>query len=160
MSELNALAREWSARQVTGAATQPAPDTLRIFISLAMPEPSLRLLVAQAARSGAVLVMRGLHQDSMRATLAAITPLIGETRVNWVIDPPAFERHGITLVPAFVLAAQPAAPDTCAPHCPGPVEALQIAGDVSLEYALEAMLTRAPQARNRIEPWLSRVRSR
>ncbi|MBE7524481.1 MAG: hypothetical protein HS109_19170 [Burkholderiales bacterium] len=69
-----------------------------------MPRASLQLLTDQAARSGAVLVLRGLKANSMRETLAAVSSLIGERQVAWVIDPEAFARYRIERAPTFVLS--------------------------------------------------------
>ncbi len=158
MQELEALARAWPTSP--GQSTEDRRDVLRIFVSLSMPESSLKRLIAQAERSGAVLVLRGLHRGSMRQTMSALQALIGEHRVNWVIDPPAFERHAIALVPAFVLAPAASSQTACAGACSAEPGALQVSGDVSLDYALEAMAVRRPQERERIEPWLARLRPR
>ena len=76
------LARASAARPHRTTAASP----LRIFITLEMPrEPATA--DRSAARSGAVLVLRGLKANSMRETLAAVSSLIGERQVAWVIDP-------------------------------------------------------------------------
>ena len=95
------------ARQGAALSSQPmvveSPGALRIFITLDMPRGSLQRLVDQAARSGAVLVLRGLKAQSLRATLAAVSALIETRRVAWVIDPEAFTRFRVTSAPTFVL---------------------------------------------------------
>lgn len=76
---------------------------MQVFVTLNMPRPSLHRLVDQAERSGATLVLRGLHAQSMRKTVLALGELIGQRRVNWVIDPKAFERYAVTRAPTFVV---------------------------------------------------------
>ena len=76
---------------------------MQVFVTLTMPRPSLQRLVDQAERSGATLVLRGLHAQSMRKTVLALGELIGQRRVNWVIDPKAFERYAVTRAPTFVV---------------------------------------------------------
>jgi conjugal transfer pilus assembly protein TrbC len=147
--------------------TSPPPvldssHTLRVFITLDMPRGSLQRLVEQAERSGATLVLRGLKAQSMRQTLTAASELIGSRRVSWVIDPNAFDRFRVRVAPTFVLmlSGDPA-PDTPGlapapelPRCSGitcttptdPSQYLAISGDVSLDYALDAMQRRSADA--------------
>ena len=150
------------AKAKRSLATRPTKSAaLRIFVTLAMPRPSLELLTEHAARTGAVLVLRGLQSQSMRETLRTVTELIGARTVAWVIDPEAFTRYGVVHAPAFVLDLRDApAPDTqrCTDHCPGPDAFVSVAGDVSLDYALEAMVRHRPQAATVVEPMLKRLR--
>ena len=166
------------ARQGAALTTPPAAgnntSALRIFITLDMPRGSLQRLVAQAQRSGATLVLRGLKSQSLRQTLAAVGELIQTRTVSWVIDPDAFTRFHIAAAPTFVLtlgdepiAGTPAfgtAPEL--PRCSGtsctspaaPSMFLSISGDVSLDYALDAMLRRSPEAAPRVTTFLQRLR--
>jgi type-F conjugative transfer system pilin assembly protein TrbC len=96
-----------NAGTTSGAATVP----LRIFITLDMPRASLQLLTDQAARAGAVLVLRGLKSQSMRQTVAVVQELIGKRRVAWVIDPEAFTRFAVRQAPTFVLTLNDAGND-------------------------------------------------
>lgn len=140
------------------AAQQP---TLRVFVTLNMPAASLKGLVDQAARSGATLVLRGLKEQSMRKTVAAVHELIGERRVGWQIDPEAFTRFGVERVPTFVLLTGGAgrAPDsTCTADCPLASSFVAIAGDVSIDYALQSMVRQVPSAKPHAEPFLTRLK--
>ncbi|MBK8324892.1 MAG: hypothetical protein IPL06_20030, partial [Betaproteobacteria bacterium] len=57
--DIEALARDGTGVRQTG--TTPKRDIpLRIFVTLALPKATLRLLAEQTERSGAVLVLRGL----------------------------------------------------------------------------------------------------
>ena len=160
--DIEAIARS-KLRLPPGASSSLTPPPLRIFITLKMPPASLRLLVDQAARSGAVLVLRGLKGESLRETLAVVRPLIGERHVAWLIDPEAFTRYGVHHAPTFVLALNDGAPadaqPSCISGCVAPPAFVSIAGDVSLDYALEAILRRRPDATPRIEPILKRLRA-
>jgi conjugal transfer pilus assembly protein TrbC len=160
--DIEAIARS-KLRVPTGAASSLPTPPLRIFITLDMPPASLRLLVDQAARSGAVLVLRGLKSQSMRETLAVVRPLIGERHVAWLIDPEAFTRFGVQHAPTFVLALNDGGPadgqPNCISGCVVPPAFVSIAGDVSLDYALEAILRRRPEATPHVEPILKRLRA-
>ena len=166
------------ARQ--GAAlTAPPPagnnaSALRIFITLDMPRGSLQRLVDQATRSGATLVLRGLKSQSMRQTLAAVGELIQTRTVSWVIDPDAFTRFHVSAAPTFVLTLDdeplagmpafgttPELPRCSGTSCTSPAALssyLSISGDVSLDYALDAMLRRSPEAAPRASAILQRLR--
>ncbi len=159
--DIEALARGKAPLANAGATSGAAPTPLRIFITLDMPRASLQLLTDQAARAGAVLVLRGLKSQSMRQTVAAVQELIGKRRVAWVIDPEAFTRFAVRQAPTFVLTLNDDANDAqrgCKAGCASPASFVSVAGDVSLDYALETILRRQPQAAPRAEPLLKRLR--
>ncbi len=147
------------------AAPPPLPSThagaLRIFVTLDMPRGSLERLTDQAARTGAVLVLRGLKAHSMRQTLDTVQSLIGERHVHWTIDPEAFTRYGVQHAPSFVLtfAPTPESQGSCATQCPISPSYTKVAGDVSTDYALESMMRRHPQVTTLATSLLQRLRS-
>jgi len=158
-TDIEALARA-GARLASPAATASAASPLRIFITLEMPRASLQLLTDQAARSGAVLVLRGLKANSMRETLAAVPGLIGERQVAWVIDPEAFARYRVARAPTFVLSLDDRAePEPiCGSDCRTPAAFVSVSGDVSLDHALETLARQRPDAGPRVAPLLKRLR--
>lgn len=160
--DIEALARGKIQLPNAGAASGSDAVPLRIFITLDMPRASLQLLTDQASRTGAVLVLRGLKSQSMRETLALVSDLIGNRTVAWVIDPEAFARFGVNKAPTFVLTLiDPSSADSqrgCSGGCATPATFVSVAGDVSLGYALEAMLRRRPEAAPLVEPILKRLR--
>lgn len=160
--DLEAIARRHiQLRGSSSESTREAP-ALRIFVSLAMPEQSLRLLVAQAERSGATLVLRGLKANSMKQTLDAVQALIGARKVAWQIDPEAFARYNIQRAPTFVLTKAsdgrefPSA--TCGANCATAALFFSVAGDVSLDYALGVLVRRHPDALRYATPFVERLR--
>lgn len=158
--DLEALARQ-GARLPTESPTEAAPkpvSTLRIFVTLDMPADSLRLLAAQAARIGAPLVLRGLKDRSMRATLAAIGRITGTGQGGWLVDPDAFTRYGIVQAPTFVVTHEVSATPSCTGTCRTGEDWISIAGDVSVDYAIEAILRQKPALAPRLQPLLARLR--
>ena len=169
--DIAAMARQGG--QLAAPSANATPGTLRIFITLDMPRGSLQRLVDQAARSGAVLVLRGLKAQSLRETLAVVSDLIDKRPVAWVIDPDAFTRFGVTSAPTFVLtladetaASGPgmsgakgneANPPQCGGSCLASTAFVRVAGDVSLDYALEAIAKRSPAAEPRATALLQRM---
>jgi conjugal transfer pilus assembly protein TrbC len=160
--DIEALARGKVHLPNAGATSGAAPTPLRIFITLDMPRASLQLLTDQAARAGAVLVLRGLKSQSMRQTVAVVQELIGKRRVAWVIDPEAFTRFAVRQAPTFVLTLTDDVNDAqrgCNAGCATPASFVSVAGDVSLDYALETIQRRQPEAAPRAEPILKRLRA-
>ena len=112
-----------------------AEDTSKIlvFISLSMPSESLKRLFTEAEQQKAVLVLRGLKNNSFKET----AQVLRELSVSASIDPNLFDKHQITVVPTFVYLKNDEAAN---PH--GNVnlkndETLTLRGNVSLSYALE-----------------------
>lgn len=107
--------------QTKGCLKSKAPATpqkekgnqILIFVSFAMPEASLKSLAQEAQRistqrdasqrvstqqHNAVLVMRGLYQDSFVKTAKKLQDL----GITVDINPELFETHQVTSVPTFV----------------------------------------------------------
>lgn len=90
-----------------------------IFVSFSMSDASLKSYYIEAARYDAVLVMRGLLNDSFIDTQAKLD----ELSIGYDINPELFEKYKITMVPAIVK-------DTGA-------QAYKVTGHISLLSALE-----------------------
>lgn len=161
--DLDEIARRHVHLQGSLTGPKREPPALRIFVSLAMPEPSLRLLVAQAERSGATLVLRGLKANSMKQTLDAVQALLGERKVAWQIDPEAFARYSVQRAPTFVLTKGADAREfpsaTCGANCATAALFFSVAGDVSLDYALGALVRRHHDALHYATPYLARLQA-
>ena len=160
-TDIEALIRQFTGATVSTTAQSPQ-SALRIFVTLDMPAASLRGLADQAARSGATLVLRGLKDNSMRATLAGVQSLIGERTVAWQIDPLAFTRYAVERAPTFVLltgsAGTTSTQAACTSDCRTPSAFVAVSGDVSLDYALEAMVRQVPSAKPQALGYLARLK--
>ena len=159
--DVEGLARAYEANrrafEGNGLATdQPA---LLVFVTLGMPEATLRLLIDQAASAHAVLVLRGLQNASIRQTAARVQYLIGQAAAEFQIDPQAFDRFGVHTAPTFVVVKPGAQLSDCsAGACVAPDAFALIAGDVSIDYALRAIAQRSPRFRTEAELFLKRIR--
>ena len=119
-------------RPVVGSA---GPDLL-IFVSFAMPGPSLERLASDAGKAGAVLVFRGPKEGSLRKTLADFEPL-AKRGARAILDPEAFARHRIKAVPAYLLGgAGGCQSDSDDASCQ---DVLRVSGDAGLDDILERM---------------------
>lgn len=118
---------------------------LMVFVSFSMPQATLSRLADQAARSRAVLVIRGFVNGSLKETVAKVKDLIGDRQVGFQIDPQAFDRFAVTATPTFVLVRDGAVPGDCGGNTCFAAEAfVSVVGDVSLDYALEHFQQAAP----------------
>lgn len=75
-----------------------AKAEILVFVSFSMPETSLKSLAQEAQNHRAILVMRGLYQDSFVKTASKLH----ELGIAVDIHPELFEFHHITSVPTFV----------------------------------------------------------
>jgi len=155
---------------VDASAALPRDAAPLVFVSLSMPEASLRALLAHGRPIGAALVLRGLLDESMKRTVERLTELLGtaagaageagpgaETSV--LIDPTLFDRFEIDAVPAFVLPLEAPTPCDAAGRCATPRH-VKLAGDVGLAYALDVMAREAsdPDVRAAAARWARTAR--
>ena len=141
-----------------------------IMISFSMPAESIKGLFQEAARTGAKVILRGMVDNSMKATATQLMTLLGVdpqaseqqmkkqvaavSQPAFAIDPTLFQRFKVDKVPTFVVPL--AALESCSDEkCPAPPYA-KVAGDVSLAYALHAIKTRTTdnELRQRLTSWL------
>lgn len=139
--DLEAISKGFDVQNGAQAAAMTsgkAKPKVLIFVSFSMPEPTLQRLVDQAARAGAMLVLRGLVNGSIKDTVTRMQALIGSRRVSVQIDPEAFDRHGITRTPTFVLVMDGAGTEACRSRaCGSSQQFVKVAGDVTLNYAMQ-----------------------
>ena len=117
---------------------------LMVFVSFSLPKATLQQIVGQAEKSGAVLVLRGLHGNSLTRMGEEIARLVGDRKVTAIIHPPAFKQFKVHQVPALVLArsgqAAKIGEDGCAPGS----SFIRVDGDVTQDYALDLIERQSP----------------
>lgn len=122
-----------------------------VFASVSMPDASLKALIRQGELAGVPIVLRGLVENSLEATMRAVHSLYKEgerPESGALIDPTLFQRFGIDQVPTVVVAEQAAG--VCMPtDCPVP-DHVKIAGDVPLRYALDRIALARPEFRHEL----------
>lgn len=159
--DLEALAKGYEG--AVGSAlpevkSQVGPGLL-IFVSFAMPEQALSRLVDQATRSGATMVLRGFVNGSLKETIGKVQQLIGGRKVSFQIDPQAFDRFAVAATPTFVLVRDGARPSDCAAGTCFAADAfVSVAGDVSVDYALEYFQRAAPAFNKDAATFLQRLK--
>lgn len=110
---------------------------LLVFVSTSMPREALNRIGHDAARVGAVMVLRGLRgQLGTKQALSQTMPYLeGAARAgaSIQIDPRLFKKYDVQQVPAYVLAVSE---EECGnDYCD--TAALKEVGDVSVEFVLE-----------------------
>ncbi len=98
-------------------------DGAMIFVTLSMPESSLKKITEDASRYGIPVIIRGLYNNNYRETLNKVVNIITGDKEYTAkggisIDPTWFDMYDIQKVPAFVLTDQTQAcnegnKDTC-----------------------------------------------
>lgn len=130
--DIEALMKQYQGQQATAQAQKPGegrPRGLLAFVSLGMPEGSIKNIIRQASICGATLVIRGFHDRSLTKTAVKIKEVMGDAKVAWKIDPKSFEAYEVTVVPTYILTGPGV----------GDVAYSKQAGDVSLESFLESV---------------------
>lgn len=69
-----------------------------VFVSFSLNDEALKTYYMTAEKTGAVLVMRGLIDDSFMATKAKLE----ELKIEYIIDPELFVKYNVTKVPTIV----------------------------------------------------------
>lgn len=105
-----------------------------IFVSSSIPNNSLKDLMIQAKKVGAVLVFRGFI-GSLKNTQEFLANIAKEN-VSAIIDPRLFDIFQVKLVPTFIVLANNI--QNCeANNCNFTPKNDRISGNITLKYALE-----------------------
>lgn len=140
---------------------------LLIFVSFSMPKQSLRLWLEQAKIAGGVLVIRGLVNNSFKETANVIREILGKTKGGFEVNPIAFKKYKIKVVPAVVVQSDlPTDMAACfvgeneQHNCDGNLDAYDVVyGNVSLQRALEGISKKGSVASNKADLILQRMRN-
>jgi len=158
--DLAAVARGFDTAGAAAAAQALAKGPqLLVFVSLTMPDGSLRRLIEQGERTHATLVLRGLKDGSMVKTAAAVRQILGSHKTAFQIDPQGFDRFGVNQVPTFILLKDGAQLQRCDDtSCVPPGSYAEVSGDATIEYALEWIEKRSPSFKREAKVLLQRFR--
>jgi conjugal transfer pilus assembly protein TrbC len=108
------------------------------FASTAMPEESLKRMIADVSAAGGTVVFRGFLPDGSKSFMAQLQKLVSTQQSAHVkIDPRLFRAFEIEDVPAYV--ALPSSFPLCdTPDCTSsPPDFDKISGNVTTAYALQ-----------------------
>ena len=142
-----------------GSRSGAGTAELLIFTSLSVPAASWRQWAHEAARMGAPLVLRGVGEGGLRATVKQIGARLGGAEAGVAIDPRLFRLFGIERVPAVVVVpggVPPCRSRGCADDPPPPHD--RVSGNIGLAAALEAVADEGAAGRNAARVHLRRLR--
>lgn len=110
---------------------------LAVFVSMSMPEASLKRIALETSKVGGIMVLRGFVNDSLKETVN-VTKQFANLGAEIQINPELFSAYSITEVPAFVLAENNDNKIGCAKEqaCSG---FLKLEGDANLVAVFEGM---------------------
>ena len=140
------------------AGARPPTAEILVFTSLSVPAASWRQWTREAARIGAPLVLRGVGEDGLRATVKRIGERIGAHKAGVAIDPRLFRLFGVIRVPAVVVApggVPPCVSRGCAEDAPPPFDL--VTGNIGLIAALEAIAAEGDAGRHVARAQLERL---
>ena len=130
-----------------------------VFTSLAVPAASWRQWAREAAQIGAPLVLRGVANEGLQATVREIGDRLGGHEAGVAIDPRLFRLFGIGRVPAVAVVPggiPPCASRGCADD---PLPAFDlVTGNIGLAAALEAIAAEGDAGRDTARRELARLR--
>ena len=141
------------------AAGRANTPEILLFTSLSVPAASWRQWARDAARIGAPLVMRGVAEGSLRATVKRIGDRLGGAEAGVAIDPRLFRLFGVTRVPAVVVVpggVPPCRSPGCSDDPPPPHD--RVTGNIGLAAALEAIAAEGSVARDAARRHLASLR--
>lgn len=110
---------------------------LAVFVSMSMPEASLKRIALETAKVGGVMVFRGFINDSLKETVNA-TKQFANLGAEIQINPELFAAYEVKEVPTYILAAEHENKTGCSKEkaCAGYI---RLEGDASLISIFDAM---------------------
>ena len=144
---------------------RPATPDILVFTSLSVPASSWRQWARDAAAVGAPLVLRGVGEGGLRATVKEIGARLGGAEAGVAIDPRLFRLFGIERVPAVVVVPGGGPGRSPVPPCesrgcsedPAPPHDL-VAGNIGLVAALEVIAAEGETGREVAKAYLARTK--
>jgi conjugal transfer pilus assembly protein TrbC len=108
-------------------------SNILVFVSFSMPQTSIKGWMNEAEKIHAPVVIRGLVNNSFKATIQKMTELASDNHGGVQLDPTLFKTFNIKQVPAVVVTNNV----HCLPNqtCTNTYDVVY--GDVHLDYALE-----------------------
>lgn len=142
---LEAIANQFQ-NCVGNVSEEAKKEDILVFVSLSMPEQSLKLWSQQVEKIGASLTLRGFVDNSIQATTQKAVKLFSETNNGgFSVDPEKFRQYNIKSVPAVVLVS-------------GNSHDI-VYGDTSLESALEYIKNKgSPESKSKAATYLNKIR--
>ena len=146
-------------RPAPGSVSGAGTAEVLVFASLSVPATAWRQWAREAARIGAPLVLRGVGEGGLRATVKQVGARLGGAEAGVAIDPRLFRLFGVTRVPAVVVVpgGAPACRSRGCMNDPAPPHD-RVTGNIGLAAALEAIADEGAVAGRAARGHLRRLR--
>ena len=151
-------AERHAARIGEGHSARPDSAELLVFMSLSVPPASWAQWAHEAESMNAPLVLRGVADGGLRATVTAVGERLGGTEAGIAIDPRLFRLFGVERVPAVVVVpggVPPCRSRGCTGDLPPPHDL--VTGNIGLTAALEAVAAEGGAGRDAARRALERL---
>ena len=152
-------AERHARRAAEGLSGRANSAEVILFTSLSVPAASWRQWAHEAALAGAPMVLRGVGEDGLRATVTAVGDRLGGHDAGVAIDPRLFRLFGIERVPAVVVVpggVPPCASRGCAEDDPPPFDL--VTGNIGLIAALETIAAEGDAGRDAARRMLGQMK--
>lgn len=120
-----------------------AAERFYYFFSFSMPEESIQAAFSDGEKIGLIAVLRGVPEGPVKESLLRLKQMIGERKIEVIIDPILFRLYGIAGVPTLVYAEE--ANPSCE-HCEPAPKHWKAVGEIPMKTALEHLSRSAPSA--------------
>lgn len=120
------------------AAGPKSTPLIMAFVSLSMPAESLQRTIEDTTRAGGVVVFRGFSKEGPKPFLGVLSEAVDQRGAsNVAIDPRLFRAFQVDRVPTMVAASTTFEPCDQLDCVTTPPPHDRIAGNVTLQYALQ-----------------------
>lgn len=146
------------------------PASFYVFVSFSMDIKAIQNIGRDVGRVGGTLVLRGLVDNSLKATTAKIAELQevlkgdaasqlpqAAVSVEMIIDPTLYEKFRVQSVPAFVVTSE-SEPKCLTDGCEESYQPYdRVSGMVPVEYALKTIAERGFEAKDHAQKLLKKL---
>ena len=110
-----------------------------VFVSLSMPEESLKTIIDQTSAAGGFVVFRGFPNNSVKQFVAGMSKVVSndDQFASIGVDPRLFRAFGVQAVPTYVAVSSDFTPCDGLRCTTAPPPFDSISGNVTVRYALE-----------------------
>ena len=154
------IARELEGFGGRQPSLQERETRLLVFVTLDMPDASLKAIFADVKRAGGVALVRGFYKNKLSATVARLQELgDGKESASVQINSTAFKQFDVQIAPVVIVMAGPLLPCRNQGCVGDPIPGHdRIAGNLTLESALELISDEGEEARDIAEKHLGVLR--
>ena len=130
--------------QVASQVRAQQRSQLLVFLTLSMPDASLKEWVAATHDASGTAMIRGFHQNKLSSTIHQISEIHSDDELQggFQVDPSTFRHFGITAAPTVIILADPLPPCKSQGCVDDRIPQFDIIrGNTTLDYAIQRLAT-------------------